>query len=124
MTTITLEVPDELAARLAPLRDQLPSLISQAPALRSAEKAATETEQKVSYPVFMETLMQQLEPDNLAALTASLEKKVGMIALLLLLNRARFYLRPATSCPSIYVVLQRFRSVLLRCGLSIAHGQQ
>ena len=28
MTTITLEVSDELAARLAPLRDQLPKLLS------------------------------------------------------------------------------------------------
>ena len=56
MTTITLEVPDELAARLAPLRDQLPDLISQALELRSTEKAATETEQKMSHPVFIETL--------------------------------------------------------------------
>jgi len=30
MTTITLEVPDELAARLAPLRDRLPELLSAA----------------------------------------------------------------------------------------------
>ena len=28
MTTITLQVPDDLAARLAPLRDQLPRLLS------------------------------------------------------------------------------------------------
>jgi hypothetical protein len=28
MTTITLQVPDELAARLAPLRDRLPQLLS------------------------------------------------------------------------------------------------
>lgn len=56
MTTITLEVPDELAARLAPLRDQLPDLISQALELRSAKSAAKETEQKSSYPAFTEAL--------------------------------------------------------------------
>ncbi|MEJ7708341.1 MAG: hypothetical protein WKF84_00390 [Pyrinomonadaceae bacterium] len=56
MTTITLEVPDELAARLAPLRDQLPGLISQALELRSAEKAAKGVEQQMSHPVFVETL--------------------------------------------------------------------
>lgn len=56
MTTITLEVPDELAARLAPLRDQLPDLISQALELRSAKSATKETVQKLSHPVFTEAL--------------------------------------------------------------------
>jgi len=56
MATITLEVTDELAARLAPLRDKLPDLISQALELRSTEKAVREVEQQISHPVFIETL--------------------------------------------------------------------
>lgn len=52
MTTITLEVPDELAARIAALRDSLPELLAEvvdgrvSPALRAG----------ITYPVYREML--------------------------------------------------------------------
>lgn len=56
MTTITLEVPDELAVRLAPVRQKLPGLLSQALELEAAETLALEEADGVNQPVFQETL--------------------------------------------------------------------
>src|SRR6185295_3992408 len=41
MTTITLELPEDLAVRLDPLRDRLPELLSQLLDLESAERKFT-----------------------------------------------------------------------------------
>jgi hypothetical protein len=41
MTTITLDVPDELAARITALRDRAPELISRALELWPADESAT-----------------------------------------------------------------------------------
>ncbi len=51
MTTITLEIPDELAARLDPLRDLLPDLLSQVIELQSGS-----LRQSTAYPVFDELI--------------------------------------------------------------------
>jgi hypothetical protein len=56
MTTITLEVPDELAVRLAPVRQKLPGLLSQALELEVAETLALEEAAATNQPVFQETL--------------------------------------------------------------------
>jgi len=56
MTAITLEVPDELAAKLASVRQQLPGLLSQVLELQAAETLDEEGTEKASQPVFQETL--------------------------------------------------------------------
>src|SRR5262245_3264881 len=56
MTTITLEVPDELAAKLAPMRQKLPGLISQELELQEAETIAPEGFYEANQPVFQEAL--------------------------------------------------------------------
>lgn len=56
MTTITLEVPDELAAKLAALHPELPGLLSQALELRETEDSAEDASDKAMHPVFQETL--------------------------------------------------------------------
>ena len=54
MTTITLEVPDELAAKLAPMQQKLPGLLSQALELQAAEDLALEGSDEANQPVFQE----------------------------------------------------------------------
>lgn len=56
MTTITLEVPDELAARINPIREQLPDLINKALRLSEDEKAIAEIPSKSNPAVLSETL--------------------------------------------------------------------
>lgn len=56
MTTITLEVPDELAAKLAPMQQKLPGLLSQALELQAAEDLALEGSDEANQPVFQEAL--------------------------------------------------------------------
>jgi len=56
MTTITLEVPDELAAMLAPLRQNLPSLLFRALELQAAEDLAFEGAYEANQLVFQEAL--------------------------------------------------------------------
>jgi hypothetical protein len=56
MTTITLEVPDELAARLQPLRDRLPELLTQVLDSWPVEKTLKVTGSAVTYPVFQEII--------------------------------------------------------------------
>ncbi len=56
MTTITLEVPDELAAKLAPMRQELPGLLSRALELQGVENLAAEESYEVNQPVFQEAL--------------------------------------------------------------------
>ena len=56
MTTITLEVPDELAARINSLRDELPDLISKALELNEEEKAVATMSPKSNPAVLSETL--------------------------------------------------------------------
>lgn len=56
MTTITLEVPDELAARINPIREQLPDLINKALRLSEEEKAIAEIPLKSNPAVLAETL--------------------------------------------------------------------
>src|SRR4029077_8772402 len=55
MTSITLEVPDELAARLDQLRDRLPDLLSEALML-SASGNGTTTASSLRYPVLEEMI--------------------------------------------------------------------
>jgi len=54
MTTITLQVPDELAARLVPVREQLPQLLSAA--LDVFPELDTTTPNLARHPVFEEMI--------------------------------------------------------------------
>ena len=56
MVTITLEIPEELAVRLDPLRDRLPELLSQLLASESAEKKFTLSGTVMTHPVFLELI--------------------------------------------------------------------
>lgn len=75
MTTITLEVPDELAVRLVPLHDQLPKLLSIAVDLFPAERSLIETDVlEVSHPVFkevMDFLISRPTPEQIVAFKIS-----------------------------------------------------
>lgn len=56
MPTITLEVPDELAARINPKRDELPDLINKALRRSEEKKAIAEMPLKSNLLVLSETL--------------------------------------------------------------------
>lgn len=56
MTTITLELPEDLAVRLDPLRDRLPELLSQLLDSKSAEKKFTLSGTVMTHPVFLELI--------------------------------------------------------------------
>ena len=56
MTTITLELPEDLAVRLAPLRDRLPELLSQLLDSESAEKKFALSGTVMTHPVFLELI--------------------------------------------------------------------
>jgi hypothetical protein len=56
MTAITLEVSDELAAKLASVGQQLPNLLSQALELQAAEALTEERTEKDGQPIFQEML--------------------------------------------------------------------
>ena len=56
MTTITLEVPDELAARLAPVRDRLPKLLSIALDLLPANTPLAVSAHEAAHPAFNEMI--------------------------------------------------------------------
>lgn len=56
MVTITLELPEELAVRLDPLRDRLPELLSQLLDAASAEKKLTLSGTSMTHPVFLELI--------------------------------------------------------------------
>jgi hypothetical protein len=56
MTTITLEVPDELATRLDPWRDRLPDLLSQALELLPGERPVSVVAPAMRYQVFEEMI--------------------------------------------------------------------
>ena len=56
MVMITLELPEELAVRLDPLRDRLPELLSQLLDAASAEKKLTLSGTSMTHPVFLELI--------------------------------------------------------------------
>ena len=56
MATITLELPEELALRLDPLRDRLPELLSQLLDSTSAEKKLMLSGTSMTHPVFLELI--------------------------------------------------------------------
>jgi len=56
MTTITLELPEDLAVRLDPLRDRLPELLSQLLDSKSAEKKFTLSGTVMTHPAFLELI--------------------------------------------------------------------
>lgn len=56
MATITLELPEELAVRLDPLRDRLPELLSQLLDSASAEKKFVLSGTVLTHPVFLELI--------------------------------------------------------------------
>lgn len=56
MTTITLEVPDSLAARLKPLHDRLPQFLSTALELLPAEAPLPIADSESTHPAFNEML--------------------------------------------------------------------
>lgn len=56
MTTITLQLPDELAAWIAPLQDQLPDLILQAKELLPVGQPVNAVHLSSTYPVFDEMI--------------------------------------------------------------------
>ena len=56
MTTITLEVPDELAARLMPLRERLPELLSMTLELFPAELPLAMPTSETIHPAFEEMI--------------------------------------------------------------------
>jgi hypothetical protein len=75
MTTITLEVPDELAARLEPWRDQMPALLYQALDSWLTESKIRTTGAALTHPVFkemIEFLASSPTPKQLIAHQASL----------------------------------------------------
>src|SRR5690242_5902400 len=56
MTTITLRLPDELAAQIIPLQDRLPDLLSQAMELLPIGQQANALHLSSTYPVFDEMI--------------------------------------------------------------------
>ena len=56
MATITLEIPEELAVQLDPLRDRLPELLSQLLDSASTEKKLTLSGTVMTHPVFLELI--------------------------------------------------------------------
>jgi hypothetical protein len=56
MATITLEIPEELAVRLGPLRDRLPALLSQLLDADPAERKFTVSGTVMTHPVFLELI--------------------------------------------------------------------
>ena len=56
MTTITLELPEDLAVRLDPLRDRLPELLSQLLDSESAEKKFMLSGTVMTHPVLLELI--------------------------------------------------------------------
>ncbi|MGE0824350.1 MAG: hypothetical protein AB7G75_14045 [Candidatus Binatia bacterium] len=56
MATITLEIPEELAVRLDPLRERLPELLAQLLDAVSAEKKLTLSGTVMTQPVFLELI--------------------------------------------------------------------
>ena len=75
MTTITLEVPDELAAQLVLRRDQLPHLLSMALELFPAETPLVLPTSEVVYPAFKEMidfLISRPTPAQIVAFKVSL----------------------------------------------------
>jgi hypothetical protein len=56
MTTITLEIPDELAVRLDPLRERLPELLSHVLALTPPEAKLNASGTALTHPVFLEMI--------------------------------------------------------------------
>lgn len=56
MTTITLEIPDELANQLAPLQERLPELLALAVDLSANKPAPTPAHTGVMQPVFKEVI--------------------------------------------------------------------
>jgi hypothetical protein len=56
MATITLEVPEELAIRLDPLRDRLPELLAPLLDSESAEKKFTLSGTIMTQPIFLELI--------------------------------------------------------------------
>lgn len=56
MATITLELSEELAVRLDPLRDRLPELLSQLLDSASTEKKLTLSGTSMTHPVFLELI--------------------------------------------------------------------
>ena len=75
MTTITLEVPDELANQLAPLQERLPELLSLAVDLFSDKSfLSTSLETDIIYPVFQEVinfLISRPTPEQIVAFKVS-----------------------------------------------------
>jgi hypothetical protein len=74
MTTITLEVSDELAARLTPLQGKLPGLLAEALALRQVDGLAQAESGLAMYPAYQETLNFLTScptPDRIVAFKAS-----------------------------------------------------
>jgi len=74
MTTITLEVPDELAARLNLLRDRLPALLSRVLDLLPLENPPTDLASEAPHPAFAEIidfLATGPTPDQIVAFKAS-----------------------------------------------------
>src|SRR5258708_2633416 len=56
MVTIILELPEELAVRLDPLRDRLPELLSQLLDSASEKKKLTFSGTAMTHPVFLELI--------------------------------------------------------------------
>ncbi len=74
MTTITLEIPDELANQLAPLQERLPELLSLAVDLSANRPTPTTAHTGTMQPVFKEVidfLMSQPTPEQIIAFKVS-----------------------------------------------------
>lgn len=56
MTTITLEIPDELAVRLDPLRERLPELLLHVLAFEPGEAKINASGAAMTHPVFLEMI--------------------------------------------------------------------
>ena len=71
MTSITLEIPDELAARLAPLRDRLPELLRIAVELSSHYPKAPREGDNPVFDEMIDFLAGGPSPEQIAAFKVS-----------------------------------------------------
>ena len=74
MTTITLDVPDDLAVQLMPLQDRLPELLSLAVDLFTVKPTPPRTGEDGVYPVFtemMDFLVSRPTPEQIIAFKVS-----------------------------------------------------
>ena len=85
MTTITLDIPDDLAAQLMPLQDRLPELLSLAVDLSTIRPTPTAANEENVHPVFtemMDFLVSRPTPEQIVEFKVSPEMQTRLEMLL------------------------------------------